>query len=125
MEKPGTIVLYVDGTCESIEYAIETRKEKKDFSLPQFQPIIEPLNTTILDSTYFIGPNDTILMAYFVKSLDNHETHLIYFNLDNETLRINGPINRLRLVRDEQHIRLCGFTVVDSSSCPNLVTICK
>lgn len=116
----------MDGTCESLEYAIETRKEKKDLSLPQFKSIIEPSSVRILSSTYFKLSNNTILLTYFVKTLDNHETHLIYYTLENETLRLNGPINRLKLTRDEKEkIRLCGFTVVDSHNFPNLVTICK
>lgn len=125
MENAGTIVLYMDGTCESLEYAIETRKEKKDLSLPQFKPIIEPSAVKILSSTYFKVANDGILFTFFVKSLDNQAKHLIYYKLDSETLRLDGPINRLKLLRDEKNITLCGFTVVDSSSCPNLVTICK
>lgn len=125
MENAGTIVLYMDGTCESLEYAIETRKEKKDFSLPQFKPIIDSSSMEILNSTYFKGPNDTILLTFFVKTRENRETHLIYYKLDNESLRLNGPINRLNLVRDEKNIRLCGFTVVDSNVSPHLVTICK
>lgn len=125
MENAGTIVLYLDGTCESLEYAIETRKEKKDLSLPQFKPIIESASVRILSSTYFKMANDCILFTYFVKSTENQEKHLIYYKLDNETLRLHGPINRLKLLRDEKNIRLCGFTVVDSHSCPNLVTICK
>lgn len=125
MENAGTIVLYMDGTCESLEYAIETRKEKKDLSLPQFKPIIDQTMVKILSSTYFKVTNDRILFTYFVKSLDNQEISLIYYKLDNETLRLDGPINRLKLVREEKNIQLCGFTVVDSNSCPNLVTICK
>lgn len=125
IENGGTIVLYTDGTCESLEYAIETRKEKKDLSLPQFKPIIDPSTVDILSSTFFKAANDTILFTFFVRSRETRETDLIYYKLDNETLRIEGPINRLKLLRDEKNIRLCGFTVVDSSTCPNLVSICK
>lgn len=125
MENAGTIVLYTDGTCESLEYAIETRKEKKDLSLPQFRPIIDASSVEILSSIYFKGPNDTVLLTYFVRSRENRETNLIYYKLDSETLRLDGPINRLKLVRDEKNIQLCGFTVVDSYTCPHLVTICK
>lgn len=125
IENAGTIVLYTDGTCESLEYAIETRKEKKDLSLPQFNPIIDSSTVDILSSTYFKTANDSILLTYFVRSRETRETNLIYYKLDNETLRLDGPINRLKLVRDEANIRLCGFTVVDSNICPSLVTICK
>lgn len=124
MENAGTIILYMDGTSESLEYAIETRKEKKDLSLPQFKPVIDPSTVKILSSTYFKSVNG-ILLTFFVKSLESHETHLIYYRVDSETLRLEGQINRLKLVRDEKNIKLCGFTVVDSSSCPHLVTICE
>ncbi|XP_031633016.1 uncharacterized protein LOC116346888 [Contarinia nasturtii] len=123
IENAETIVLYADGTCESLEYAIETRKEKKDLSLPQFKPIVDQSSVDILSSTYFKGANDTFVLTYFVKSRETQEIDLIYYKLEKETLRVDGPINRLKLLRDEKNIRLCGFTVVDSSNCPNLVTI--
>lgn len=125
MDSGGTIVLYMDGTCESLEYAIEMRKEKKDLSLPQFKPIVDTSNAKILNAAYFKLSPDRILLTYFVESLENHMKYLIYFKIDAETLRLDGPINRLRLFRDEAQIQLSGYTVVDSSSCPQLVTICK
>lgn len=115
----------MDGTCESLEYAIEMRKEKKDLTLPQFKPIIDVSNVKILKAAYFKTLPDTILLTYFVESLENHVKYLIYFKIDAETLQVDGPVNRLRLFRDEAQIQLCGFAVVDSSSCPQLVTICK
>lgn len=121
----GTIVLYLDGTCESLDYAIEMRKEKKDLTLPQFKPIIDVANMKILNAAYFKTTPDTILLTYFVESLENHTKYLIYFKIDAEALRLDGPVNRLRLFRDEAQIQLCGSTVVDSSSFPQLVTICK
>lgn len=125
MDSGGTIVLYMDGTCESLEYAIEMRKEKKDLSLPQFKPIVDSSNAKILNTAYFKLSPDRILLTYFVESLENHMKYLIYFKIDAETLRLDGPINRLRLFRDEAQIQLSGYTVVDSNSCPQLVTICK
>lgn len=125
IDSGGTIVLYTDGTCESLEYAIEMRKEKKDLSLPQFKPVIDASNVRILNAAYFKTVGDQILLTYFVESLENHMKYLIYFKIDAETLQLNGPVNRLRLFRDEAQIQLCGFTVVDSNSCPQLVTICK
>lgn len=125
MENAGTIVLYMDGTCESLEYAIETRKEKRNLSLPHFKPIIDSSTFDILSSSYFKRSNDSILLAYFVKSRETEHTDLIYYELDSRTLRLNGPINSLHLLRDEKDVRLCGFTVVDSNAYPNLVTICK
>lgn len=115
----------MDGTCESLEYAIEMRKKKKDLTVPQFKPVIDVSNVKILNAAYFKTVPDTILLTYFVESLENHMKHLIYFKIDAETLRLDGPVNRLRLFRDEAQIQLCGFTVVDSSSVPQLVTICK
>lgn len=125
MDSGGTIVLYMDGTCESLEYAIEMRKEKKDLSMAQFKPVIDTSDAKILNASYFKVSPDRILLTYFVESLENHMKYLIYFKIDAETLRLDGSINRLRLFRDEAQIQLSGYTVVDSSSCPQLVTICK
>lgn len=125
IENCGTLVLYMDGTCESLEYAIDTRKEKKDLSLPQFKPIFDSTTVDILNAVHFKTANDTQLFTYFAKCRETNETSLIHFKIDNESLRIAGPISRIKLQRDEQSIKLCGFTVADGVSSCQLVTICK
>lgn len=113
----------MDGTCESVEHAIENNKEKNPVSL-QFKTNIMPNGFEILKPATFRDVNDNILLTYFIKSTTTDETQLIYFKLDKETLRSDGSIRRAKLVREENGLGLCGFTVVNSSSHLQLITIC-
>lgn len=121
----GTIVLYTDGTCESLEYAIETRKERKDLSLPPFKAIVDQSSFELLKPFYIRSMDGNILLTYFIKSRTDDEMHLIYFKLDSDSLRLDGNVGKVKLIREEKGMKLCGFTVVDSATYPQLVTICK
>lgn len=116
----GIIVLYMDGTCESAEYAIENNKEKN----PRASINVIPTGFEILKPATFQDVNDNILLTYFIKSTTTDETQLIYFKLEKDTLRSDGSIRRAKLVREENGVGLCGFTVVNSSSQLQLITIC-
>lgn len=120
----GTILLYMDGTCESVEYAIQQNKEKSTRVSLQLKTNIVPTGFEILKPAIFRDVNDTILLSYFIKSTTADETQLIYFKLDKDTLRSDGSVRRAKLVREENGVGLCGFTVVNSSSHLQLITIC-
>lgn len=119
----NTIVLYTDGTCESLECAIDTRKEKKDPLLLQNKPIVDPVTTEIFDPTFFKTTNETILFTYLTRK--SNDVRLVFFELNSDTLRIDSPVTKLKLVREDRDTKLVGCTVVDSILCPQLVTICK
>lgn len=121
----NTIVLYSDGTCESLECAIDSRKEKKDPLLPQNKAIVDPEKAQISDATYFKAANESILLTYFTKSREKSDIRLVFFELNSDTLRIESSVTKLKLVRDDRDTKLVGCTVVDSILCPQLVTICK
>lgn len=120
----GTIVLYMDGSCESVEYAIENNKEKNPRVSLQLKTNVIPTGFEILKPATFRDVNDNILFTYFIKSTTTDETQLIYLKLDKDTLRADGSIRRAKLVREENDVGLCGFTVVNSSSHLQLITIC-
>lgn len=121
----NTIVLYTDGTCESLECAIDSRKAKKDPLLLQNKPIIDPETAQILDPTHFDVTNESILFTYFTQSRKTNDVHLVFFDLNGDTLQIEGPVTKLKLVREDRDTKLVGCTVVDSTVCPQLVTMCK
>lgn len=125
IQNDKTIVLYTDGTCESLESAIETRKLKKDLLDPRDKPIIDPETTAILHPTYFKCANNKLLLTYFTRSADASEVQLICFMIDDETLQIDGVANKLKLFREQSGIKLAGFTVINSTVVPQLVTICE
>lgn len=114
----------MDGTCESVEHAIENNKERNPRDSLQLKTNVIPTGFEILKPATFRDVNDNILLTYFIKSITTDETHLIYFKLDKDTLRLDGSIKRAKLVREESGVRLCGFTVVNSSSHLQLITIC-
>lgn len=86
------------------------------------KPIVDPNTTDIFDPTFFMV-GETILFTYFTRKAD--DVHLVFFELNGDTLRIEGSVTKLKLAREDQQTKLVGCTVVDSILCPQLVTICK
>lgn len=121
----NTIVLYSDGTCESLECAIDSRKEKKDPLLLPNKPVVNSEMTKISDPTYFKTANDSILFFYFAESLKTNDVRLVFFELNSDTLRIDSLVTKLKLMREDRDTKLVGSTVVDSLVGPQLVTLCK
>lgn len=125
IENKQTLVLYTDGTCESLEYAIDKKKDDRDISIPCNKPVIDSESVSITDITYFKTSNDSILIAYFTKSIKNQDVQLVYFRVDSETFQLCEPVYRIKLIRKDKGSKLCGYTVVDGVTSPQLVTICK
>lgn len=124
-ESRDTLVLYNDGTCESLEIAIDKRKEDRNNGIPTNKAIVDAATTTIVKAAYFKTANDHILLTYFTKSRKNDDIHLVFFKLDSESLQLVGPVNKVKLLRDGRSAELSGYTVVDGIMWPHLVTICE
>lgn len=114
----------MDGSCESVEYAIKTKKEKKQLISLQPKTNVVQTGFEIFKPASFRDANGNIVLTYFIKSTTTDETQLIYFKVDEDTLKLDGTIRRAKLVREEKDVKLCGFTVVNSSSHLQLITIC-
>lgn len=114
----------MDGTCESVEYAIENNNKKNPQAPLQLETNVIPTGFEILKPVAFRDVSDNILLTYFIKSTTTDEMQLIYFKLEKNTLRTDSSIRRAKLVREENGVGLCGFTVVNSSSHLQLITIC-
>lgn len=121
VENGGTIVLYENGTCESLEHAIEMRKAKQQHQ--QQQPIIDTTGHEIHGAACFRFANDNLILTYFLKSGDRQ--YVVYSKLDMETLCVDGDVHKLELVREEKAFTLCGSTVVSGNGVAHLITICK
>lgn len=120
-ENKNTIVLYNDGSCESLELAIDTRKEDKS----THKAIVDTSNCVITKPAYLKVANGKILMTYFTKSVDGDEVYLVCFKIDNESLQIYETARKCRVARDDGGSRLNGYAVVDGIMGPSLISICK
>lgn len=125
IENKQILVLYSDGTCESLQYAIGERKEDRDLSLACNKPLIDASSTSITSIAYFKTSDGKVQLTYFTKVQKTNEVQLVCFKIDDETFQLLEPIHRLKLARKDKIGKLCGFTVVDGLTCPNLITICK
>lgn len=106
-----------------MDSAIECRKEKKDLAVAENKAIIDEETTKILEVNYFKISDDKILLTYFTETTNG--ISLVYFEVDSETLKRVGTVHQLALVREDKSPKLTGYTVVESSFYPKLVTICK
>lgn len=120
---PGvnTLVVYRDGTTESLKVCIETRKSDK-----HLKPIVlVDQQQTIHNVSVFATADQSVWLSYFVKSVSGGQVEFVYFRLNNETLVPTGNVFRFQLARAEQNASLIGYCVVEGDIQPNLVTICK
>lgn len=120
---PGrnTLVLYKDGTTESLQYCIDSRKHDKTAILP----IVRPDEQLIQNVSKFVALDEAIWLSYFAKSIQSGQVEFVYFKLNVDTLVPSGHIFKFKLARTEQNATLIGFSVVEGDVHPNLFTICK
>lgn len=122
-----TLILYEDGTCESLECALEGRKIKTE-DLPDekdvVKSIINPQLQKISKVAFFTTLKGT-LITYFVRNESKKLLELFYFLLEKDTLKINGDISTVKIQRLEQNCKLMAYTVVDGNVFPHLISICK
>lgn len=127
-QRRETLVIYQDGTCESLQTCIESRKYEKNMP-GQEKPIINAETQRITKVAYFTSPlSESTLLTYFVVTNDrpSEPIEFVYFNLDASNLAPSGPINRFRIQRGaSQDAQLVGCTVVDGDLYPSLISICK
>lgn len=124
-ENRNTIVLYTDGTCESLELAIDTRKEERsDLSICHKSLIIDDA-TEILTPSYFKTPDDKLYLTFFTKETEKNVVYLVRVRIEPESLQIMDAVTKIRLAREDQDTELKGYAVVDGVLGANLITICE
>lgn len=123
-----TLILYEDGTCESLECGLEGRKAKTtDLSedlKEVVRSVINPQLQKISKVAFFTTLKGT-LITYFVRNESKKLLELFYFLLEKDTLKINGDISIIKIQRLEQHATLMAYTVVDGNVFPHLISLCK
>lgn len=118
-------MLYTDGTCESLELAIDTRKEERNDTAICHKPVITDSGATNIQTpTYFKTPDGRLFLAYFTKSAKKNATYMVLLRIEPESLQIMEAATRFRIARDDQGAELNGYAVVDGLMGANLVTIC-
>lgn len=117
---PYTLVVYEDGTCESLELALEARMSNDKHKNESDQQ-----NFTI-DKVHII---DGIFKTLtYVKKFKSSASKFCFTTLDNTTLKPLYVEKSIKLERLKQNVTLLGFTVVEAKKgekYPSLLSICK
>ncbi|XP_053687428.1 nucleolar protein 11-like isoform X2 [Sabethes cyaneus] len=124
LDNGRVLVLYDDGTCESLQSAVDTRNEdrKTPDSITR-KPNIDPARETILEiCTVPLTTGDTML-AYFVRDLTTGVIELHFTQLTKENLKPRNGFRKIKLARLEKNVQLVGQCIVDGEAGPALVTI--
>ncbi len=121
-----TLVLYQDGTCESLESSLESRLLDKDN-----EEVKRLLNETHLGYSIenvkviqLAQDGNHLLLSYTKKT--GKSVELNYTTISKENLKPTRPFKKIMLERFEQKVDLCGFAVVEGRErYPLLLTICE
>lgn len=118
------LVLYDDGTCESLESAVNTRNEDRKFSDDIVRkPNVDTAKETIVDVRVITLDNGDVILAYFVRDMEEESVVLNYSLLEKENLKSVKGFHKVKLERMEQKVQLVGQCIVDGSGGPSLITI--
>lgn len=125
-QRQDTIVLYKDGSCESLARCLEMRKQS---TAVVGRPVIagNDVQQSISGATTFAAGCAVAapMMTYFVHNHSDGSVDLVYYKLDADTLAASGPIRRMRLARPGCGAKLIGQVVVDGEMQPSLMTLCE
>ncbi|KXJ76374.1 hypothetical protein RP20_CCG009711 [Aedes albopictus] len=124
LDNGQVLVLYDDGSCESLESAVDTRNEdRKDPENILKKPNIDSVKETILNVTAITVDSGDTILAYFVKDQEEETLTLNYALLEKESLKPLKGFHKIKLQRIEQKVHLVGQSIVDGSAGPSLITI--
>lgn len=119
-------MLYADGTCESLELAIDTRKETRDDTSICHKPVIaDPSTIKILKPTHFRAPDGKLFLTYFTKKTTKNDLYLVRLRIEPESLQIMDTVTKFKVTRIDTDAELKGYAVVNGILGANLVTICE
>lgn len=108
-----TLVVYEDGSCESLDYALQSRSEDK--SIRQKKNEVLKIENVQVSNGFFS----------YIKTIDQ-EKIFCFSKIDEETLKPFDKPKTVKLVRVGQNVKLMGCVVAagkTESSNPFLVTI--
>ena len=118
----NVLVIYKDGSCESLEKCLDSRKEPNQAGFMETTSFIIE-NVKILEL-----PNDPsqLLLTYFKKYSKNNLVELNFVTIDKETLQTKQEFKTIEVKRVDQNVELIGSTVIESAGrYPSLLSICE
>uniref|UniRef100_A0A2M4BFG5 Putative nucleolar protein 11 n=1 Tax=Anopheles marajoara TaxID=58244 RepID=A0A2M4BFG5_9DIPT len=118
-----TLVLYTDGSCESLESALETRNKDRAKQSEVTQGGTTERDASIKDVQVLQLDDGALLLTYFVRNEKEDTTELNYGLLSSTDLKLVNRIQKVKLERLGDDLKLAGCCIVDSSDCPSLVTL--
>uniref|UniRef100_A0A182M4L6 Nucleolar protein 11 n=1 Tax=Anopheles culicifacies TaxID=139723 RepID=A0A182M4L6_9DIPT len=124
LQNGRTLVMYTDGSCESLESALETRKQNK--SNPnnvEGVPHVDSKTHTIRDVQILVLDNGTPLLTYFLRKEEDGSVELHYALLNPTDLKMHKAPEKIALQRIGEDLKLVSSCVVDGSDGPSLMTI--
>uniref|UniRef100_A0A182WLK5 Nucleolar protein 11 n=1 Tax=Anopheles minimus TaxID=112268 RepID=A0A182WLK5_9DIPT len=124
LQNGRTLVLYTDGSCESLESALESRKHNKSISNDgEAVPHVDANTHTIRDAQVLVLDNGTPLLTYFVRKEEDGSVELNYALLNPVDLKMYKTPEKIGLQRIGEDIKLVSSCVVDGSDGPSLMSV--
>ncbi|XP_001845742.2 LOW QUALITY PROTEIN: uncharacterized protein LOC6035591 [Culex quinquefasciatus] len=118
------LVLYDDGSCESLESAVDTRNEdrKAPEQIERGVPVVDAARESIVDVCTVALDSGRLVLGYFVRDGESGAMTLHYCLLAEESLK---PLRfrKVRLERAEQKVHLVGQSLVEGGGSVSLITI--
>lgn len=121
-------MVYDDGTCESFESALQTRKEDKLDPQRNKVAVVQKPNVYNISNVTTFEMNDRsewLLLTYFTQDIVDSTIELHYFPIDRKTLKAQDKVKRIKIGRPEHNVKLLCYTVVQGTYFPSLLTVCK
>ncbi|XP_052872209.1 nucleolar protein 11 [Anopheles cruzii] len=119
-----TLVLYKDGTCESLESALETRNRDRMNPAAIVQSgNVDHETHTIQDVQVLTLDDGSPLLTYYVRNGKDDSTELNYALLGKSDLKVVNRFQKIKLERIGDELQLAGRCIVDSSEGPSLITL--
>ncbi|CAO1400122.1 unnamed protein product [Diamesa serratosioi] len=103
---PNTVVVYENGSCESLELALESRISDDQQKKEQIQQNYTIDNVHIVDGSF--------KTLTYVKKFKNSVSKFCFTTLDNITLKPLYVEKSIKLERLKQNVNLLGFIVVEA-----------
>uniref|UniRef100_A0A182JP54 Nucleolar protein 11 n=1 Tax=Anopheles christyi TaxID=43041 RepID=A0A182JP54_9DIPT len=125
LESGQTLLLYTDGSCESLESALETRNQNRSHvdTAESTSICVDSKTHTIRDVQILTLDNGTPLLTYFARKEEDGSLELNYALLNPADLKVHKTIQKIALHRIGDDLKLASACVVDGSDGPSLLSI--
>lgn len=113
-----TILVYDDGTCESLENRTENRQSKGP-------AIVDTKMQQIVNIACFYTLDNRVMLTYFLRHKKTGAMEFVHFLLNDDDLTPSESAEAVCKVPIERNATLSAFTVVRGETFPSVLTICK